>query len=850
MNPEAALKRVVAGCKKAFTAVALFSLAINLLMLTVPIYMMQMYDRVIASGNVDTLVLLTIIALAGLLAMALVEMMRSRMMVRLGGWVDRSLSGPVLAGGMNDSLRAGGLTGASGLRELNTLRGFLTGAGVFPLLDAPWVPIFVAIIFLIHPWLGWLAIVGAIVVFLFALANDMKTRAPLKQANAAATRALYRADSMVRNADVAAAMGMEPHLVRRWRDTNEEGLGLQALASDRAGAISALAKYVRLALQIGMLGLGAYLVTRHELTGGGMIAASIILSRAMAPIEQSINAWRGAVAAKGAYDNVKALLSRTPATGDAMSLPRPSGQISIEGVAFVPPGSAEPVLRGVSLDVEAGECIGLIGASASGKTTLSRILVGSWRPSAGHARMDGADVFVWEAADRGRYIGYLPQDVELFDGSVRDNIARMDNPDADAVIAAAQMAGVHELILRLPNGYETIIGDGGAKLSGGQRQRIALARALYGDPALVVLDEPNSNLDTEGERALMEALEALKERGVTTIVVAHRPSVLASVDRLVVMHNGRVEMQGPRDEVLAKVAAGSIEAVRRAQLERPAKPKAANDAPAEQDAQLDAQQAVEEPQGPAPQPPTSTGEPTVFRIRPGAASRNTGQAAATDVEDVKDETATMADDADDADDAVSVDDIATQEDGVDQESEVEAATGADSKVVEGTVDAPPPPTKAESEEEGLDALFSRITAQGGRPSPTAQDSMPTPAAPASDDVRRTETDAAPEAEPPPADADLRPRAQRQRSRRVEAEGQAELALEPASASAEPAPAPPEPTAAVLNWPTSNRPPRRRDHRALRRSPTTPGRLFPFPTPTLTGAAVGRRFEPRSRRKGA
>lgn len=637
MNPEASLKRVVAGCKKGFIVVGLFSLAINLLMLTVPIYMMQMYDRVISSGNVDTLLLLSIIAVGGLLCMSLVEMMRSRIMVKLGSWVDRELSGPVLSGAMNDSLRAGGLNGASGLRELNTLRGFLTGAGIFPLLDAPWVPIFVAIIFMIHPTLGLLAVAGAIIVFGFALANDFSTRKPLKQANGAAAKALYRADAMVRNADVAAAMGMEPHLVRRWRESNEEGLTLQAVASDRAGGISAMAKFVRLVLQIGMLGVGAYLVTLNEITGGGMIAGSIILSRAMAPIEQSIGAWRGMVAARGAYESIKSLLGRTPATGDSMSLPKPQGHISVEGVAFVPPGSQEPILRGVTCEILPGDTVGLIGPSASGKTTLARIIVGSWRPTAGHARLDGADVFVWDAADRGRYIGYMPQDVELFDGPVRENIARMGEPDSDAVVEAAMLAGVHDLVLHLPNGYETFIGDGGAKLSGGQRQRLALARALYGDPSLVVLDEPNSNLDTEGERALMEAMAELRRRRITTVVVAHRPTILASVDKLIVMNQGRVEMAGPRDEVLEKVAPGSIDAVRRAIAANPeasaggssstSPAPSAPAAPTRTPTQPSASSQGNAGSGghvadaaPAPQAPT-TGATPVMRIVPGRASK-------------------------------------------------------------------------------------------------------------------------------------------------------------------------------------------------------------------------------------
>ncbi len=794
MNPEAALKSVVAGCRKAFTAVGLFSLAINLLMLIVPLYMMQMYDRVISSGNVNTLVLLSIIAVAGLLAMSLVEMMRSRIMVRLGSWVDRSLSGPVLSGGMNDSLRAAGLTGANGLRELSTLRGFLTGAGVFPLLDAPWVPIFVAIIFIIHPILGMIAVAGAVIVFIFALLNDISTRQPLKQAGGAVSKALYRADAMVRNADVAAAMGMEPHLVRRWRESNEEGLKLQALASDRAGAISAAAKFVRLVLQIAMLGVGAYLVTQGQLTGGGMIAGSIILSRAMAPIEQSIGAWRGMVGAKNAYESIKTLLRRTPATGEAMNLPRPSGQMSIEGVAFVPPGAVEPVLRGVSLEIQPGECVGLIGSSASGKTTLARVLVGSWRPSAGHARMDGADVFIWDAADRGRYIGYLPQDVELFDGPIRENIARMGQPDTDQVIAAAQLAGVHELILRLPQGYETIIGDGGTRLSGGQRQRIALARALYGDPALVVLDEPNSNLDTEGERALMEAMTELKRRGVTTIVVAHRPTVLASVDRLVVMHQGRVEMQGPRDEVLGKVAPGSLDAVRRAALAEPAPDSGPSAAPAAAPPSVD----PAAPAGPVPTMPTAAPAPQgapVFRIRPGAASQ---QASAPAPAPERQPEAPVA--ADPAPDAVEdVTDVAPPR-------RRQTRMPATETVVD-VKPEPQPTLRPAADEDNLKTLFSKITAEGQRPA-RREPAGGTPAAAA--------PGAKPVATPAPA----------------------------ASASVVAEPPPPS------NWPIAKHVTKVRERRPLRQSPTAPGRLETAPTLALTGEARPRAFTPRYARKEA
>jgi len=563
MTPSEALKRAVVGCKRALVAVTLFSLGINMLMLTVPIFMMQMYDRVVPARSTDTLLLLILMALGALVVMALLEGTRGRIMVRLGTWLDKELSGVILSGSMADSLRTGKTRGAGGLRELNQVRAFVTGPGIFPLLDAPWVPIFVGIIFLLHPMLGWIAVGGAVIILGFAVVNDFATRKRLQEANAAAGRALYRADAVVRNADVVAAMGMMPDLVRRWQDGNRSGLDLQAEASDRGGTISSAAKAFRLFLQILMLSVGAWLVMQAELTGGGMIAASIILTRAMAPVEQSISAWRGLVQAKSGYAQIKELLDRAPAGNEGMSLPRPSGELTVETVTFVPPGSKEPVVRGVSFGLRPGESMGLIGSSASGKTTLARLLVGSWTPTAGHVRLDGMDVAVWEAVDRGRHVGYLPQDVELFDGTVKENIARLREATSEEVVAAATLAGVHELILRLPEGYDTPIGEGGIMLSGGQRQRVALARAVFGGPRLVVLDEPNSSLDTEGERALMQALRALKAAGTTIIVIAHRPAILAHVDKLLVMQGGRVEMFGPRDEVMEKVAPG-----RAAQLHR------------------------------------------------------------------------------------------------------------------------------------------------------------------------------------------------------------------------------------------------------------------------------------------
>ncbi|MCA8926443.1 MAG: type I secretion system permease/ATPase [Alphaproteobacteria bacterium] len=558
MQPRAALRRAVAGARRAMFAVAIFSIVLNLLMLTVPIYMMQMYDRVLPTRHTDTLLLLSLMALVALMVMAAMEVVRSRIMVRLGTWIDRQLSGPLLMVSMVESLRrsGAGIQAASALRELNTLRQFVTGPGVFPLLDAPWVPIYIAIIFFLHPLLGWLSIAGAVVVFLFAVANDLLTRPALSRASRGINQSLYRADAAVRNADVIEALGMGPAVVDKWRSAGEVGLGYQADASDASGLISAVARMMRLVVQIGILGAGAYLVILGELTGGGMIGASIILGRAMAPIEQSINAWRGFTGARNAFRSIRGLIERQEDEGEPMSLPEPKGQVSVEGVTFVPPGQREPVLRQVSFEVRPGEQVGLVGPSASGKTTLARLLVGSWLPTAGTVRLDGADLAYWHANDRGRHIGYVPQDVELFDGTVRENIARLTDCEPEEIVAAARLARVHEMILRLPDGYDTQMGEGGVWLSGGQRQRIAMARAVFGQPKFLVLDEPNANLDREGDMALLETLKELKAMGSTVIIVSHRPSVLSFVDSVIVLNQGRLEAKGPRDEVLAKLMPG------------------------------------------------------------------------------------------------------------------------------------------------------------------------------------------------------------------------------------------------------------------------------------------------------
>ena len=547
------LKQALSACYSGFAAVVVFSLFINVLMLTAPLYMLQIFDRVIAARSEDTLLYLTLIAGVALLTLAALEMSRTRIMVGLGTWLDQRLSGTVLEGSIGKSVAAAGTPSIQGLRDLSTIRTFLTGSEMFPILDSPWTPIFIAAIFMMHPILGWLSLGGAIVLFGLAIANDLATRNLLRRSGGASFTALRQAESAVRNAHVIEAMGMMPNLVGRWHAKNTEMLDLQARASRRAGAITATSKFIRQCLQISVLGTGAWLMLGGEITAGIMIASSILMARALAPIEQAIGSWRSAIAARGAYERVRDQLATTRVRGAKITLPRPEGRLKVEGVTFFHPDGVAPTLGGVSFELEPGEALGLVGSTAAGKSTLAALLVGIAKPRLGHVRLDGADMADWAAEDLGRHIGYLPQDIELFAGTVRDNIARMGEADPESVISAAQLAGVHELILQLPSGYETEIGEAGAVLSGGQRQRIALARAVFGHPRFVVLDEPNASLDAAGEEALINAIAALKKRGATLVVIAHRPSILRHVDKALVLRAGAVEAFGPPSQVLSTV---------------------------------------------------------------------------------------------------------------------------------------------------------------------------------------------------------------------------------------------------------------------------------------------------------
>jgi PrtD family type I secretion system ABC transporter len=540
-------------CKQGWITVGVFSMAINVLLLTVSVYMLQVYDRVLPGRSVETLIFLTLMGGVALAAMGGFEALRSRILVRIGVWLDQALSPALFERGLDSSLR--GLPYCTeSLRDLATLRAYLSGAGIMMLFDAPWMPIYLLVIFLLHPFLGVLSLGGAAALFSLALINNQLTTQALKQSNLASTKNYQAAESAFRNVDVIDSMGMSAALVQRWEAANCEALTLQARASDTAGLINACIKSLRLFLQMAVLGLGAWLVLRQELSGGSMIAASIIMSRALAPVEQAVAGWNQTTAAYQAWTRLSALFQLPPIRPPNIPLPRPRGHLMIEEVIYAPPGVRNPVLRGISFSLAPGEAMAILGPSAAGKSTLARLIVGLAQPQHGLIRLDGADVFAWDRSDLGRYVGYLGQDVALFSGTVRENIARMGDNDSREVIGAAMLAGVHEMILRLPNGYETQVGEGGALLSGGQRQRVGLARALFGFPALLVLDEPNSNLDVSGEAALNRAVAAMKERGSTVVVVAHRPALLAHMDQVLVLNGGQMQIAGPREAVMAQLS--------------------------------------------------------------------------------------------------------------------------------------------------------------------------------------------------------------------------------------------------------------------------------------------------------
>lgn len=548
------LQAVLHSCRASFISVGFFSMFVNLLMLVPAIYMLQVYDRVIASGSQSTLLMLTLLMVFLMATMGGLEWVRSRIMVRVSTRIDSLMGGRLFDASFRQALYSGGMqASAQPLNDLTGLRQFLTGNGLFAFFDAPWVPIYIFIMFVFHPWFGYVAIVSVIILVSLALINEKLTSKMLGEANGENMAAMNYTTKNLRNAEVVESMGMLARIRDRWQERNRRVLALQGIASDRSGVITSLSKTIRLIVQSLVLGLGAYLAIKQEISPGLMIAGSILLGRALAPIDQMIGVWKQFISARSQYSRLNQVLISVAEEPERMSLPAPIGNVTADAVMVAAPGSRSPIIRGISFQVPAGTMVGVIGPSASGKSTLARSILGIWPSMGGKMRLDGADVFSWEREELGSYIGYLPQDIELFEGSIGENIARFGEVDAEEVVKASRMAGVHEMILSLPEGYDTVIGATGGGLSGGQRQRIGLARAIYGQPKLVVLDEPNSNLDDQGEAALSIALNALKQTGATVFVITHRATVLSVVDKLMVLKEGTLAMYGDRDQVLAEL---------------------------------------------------------------------------------------------------------------------------------------------------------------------------------------------------------------------------------------------------------------------------------------------------------
>ncbi|MFL6966358.1 type I secretion system permease/ATPase [Pseudomonas alvandae] len=565
--PESSLKKALKACRESFISVGFFSFFINALMLVPTFYMLQVYGRVITSGSLTTLAMLTLIMTALVITLGSLEWIRSRIMVRVSTRLDVLLSRQVYRASFKRALDSGGMdASAQSLNDLTGLRQFLSGNGLFAFFDAPWLPIYIAVMFLFHPWFGWVATGSALLLLALAVLNERLTGPALAQANKEHIGATLHTTKNLRNAEVIESMGMLETLMDRWGRRQRNVLLLQSLASDRGAIISTLSRTFRLLVQSLVLGLGAYLAVDHQVGAGLVFAGSILLGRALAPIDLIIGSWKGFIAARSQYGRLNDVLDKLQAQPERMSLPAPQGHVQVENLVVAAPGSRTPIIKNISFSAPAGCTVGIIGPSAAGKSTLARALIGVWPPQHGVVRLDGADISAWDKQELGPYIGYLPQDIELFEGTVGENIARFAEVDSAKVILAAMTAGVHEMILLLPDGYDTVIGSEGIMLSAGQRQRIGLARALYGNPRLIILDEPNSNLDDVGDRALAGAVQQLKQTGATLFVITHRTNIVSQLDRLMVLNAGVISIYGPREHVLAELNA------QRQQAQTPAVP--------------------------------------------------------------------------------------------------------------------------------------------------------------------------------------------------------------------------------------------------------------------------------------
>lgn len=544
-------------CRQAFWSVALFSAVVNMLMLAGPLYMLQIYDRVLSSRSVPTLVALSVFLVGAYLFQGALDIIRSRIVVRAAALLDRRLGTTVHKAVLHLAIQSRHSRDAQQpVRDLDQIRAFLTSPGPIAIVDLPWMPVFLAICFLVHPWLGFVAVVGAVLLIIVTILNERASRAPARAVSKDAGLRAAIIETDRRNSETVIAMGMASTLAKRWTQINDRYLKAVGAASDVVSTYGGISKILRLLLQSAILGFGAYLVIRQEITAGSMIAASIMMGRALAPIETAIANWRTFIAARQSTTRLSATLAKMPSMRASTALPRPSKSLEVEKVIVAAPGSQVAILKDAHFRLNAGEVLGVIGPNGAGKTSLIRTLAGIWPAARGEVRIDGAPFDQWDPEFIGRNVGYVPQVAELFEGTIAENISRMAvNPDSEAVLRAGRAAGVHEMVLRLPSGYDARIGESGAVLSAGQRQRIAIARALFGEPFLILFDEPNSNLDSDGETALLRTVSELKARGAIVIIVAHRPSALAVCDKVLFLANGSQQAFGPRDEVLQKVLA-------------------------------------------------------------------------------------------------------------------------------------------------------------------------------------------------------------------------------------------------------------------------------------------------------
>ena len=543
-------------CKASLVLVFVLSFFVNLLALTVPLYLLQIYDHVLASRSLDTLTMLTLIVIVALAVHSILEALRRAMLARIGGWLDDRLQAPVLVAAVQAALRNDAAGAAQAWRDIGGIRAFFGGSACTALFDLPWTPIFIIAMFIVHPLLGLIGLIASVALFGLALLNEMATRKLFARSSTGWAESQHRFEALLRNVEAINAMGMLPGVARHLRNDQIDAKEAQRAGSVRASAIQSLARFTRLLAQVVVMATAATLVIWHDISPAAIFATSILLGRSLAPVEGAIGTWRAVSTVRLGYARLRKLMSNSTMPRRSMQLPRPNGQLSIGQVTYVPPGADIAALRRLTFAINPGEVLGVVGHSGAGKSTLGRLIAGTILPTAGHVRLDSADIGIWLASGGHRYLGYLPQDIELFGGTVRDNIARLQDAPSDDVIAAAAIVGLHDTIMRLPLGYDTEIGEGGMRLSGGQRQRLGLARAFFGRPRLIVLDEPNASLDVEGEDALRSAIEEMRRLGSTIIIIAQRLGILSMADKILVLDNGKMDAFGERREVAGKIKSG------------------------------------------------------------------------------------------------------------------------------------------------------------------------------------------------------------------------------------------------------------------------------------------------------